>query len=115
LQSVPTIEEIAHDPSRVRGLSAGTIAALMARTAAVQGTLSAALILSAPGGSEQPAAATHSDDRMLTPDEAATLLRKKRQWIYRNAHTLPFVKRVSRKSLLCSEAGIKRWLAVRKA
>jgi hypothetical protein len=42
------------------------------------------------------------------------MLRRSRQWIYRNQHRLPFVKRISRKSLLCSEAGLKQWLASRK-
>jgi len=112
LQSVPTIEEIARDPDRVRGLSTEAIAALMARAAAVQGTLSAALIsaapISKPTQPEEPCA-----DRMLTTAEAAAMLRRKPSWIYRHAD-LPFVKRTSARSpLLCSEQGIRRYLARR--
>jgi hypothetical protein len=46
-----------------------------------------------------PAAPSAQDEGpMLTPDEAATVLRRPRRWIYRN-----------------SEPGIRRWLATRKA
>ncbi|MFZ0246601.1 helix-turn-helix domain-containing protein [Candidatus Binatus sp.] len=111
---MPTIEEIARDPSRVRGLSTDAIAALMARSAAVQGTLSAALILLGPSAKpnepEEP-----SDDKMLTIDEAALRLRRSRRWIYRHAHVLPFVKRLSPRNLLCSERKLTRWLEQCKA
>jgi hypothetical protein len=51
---------------------------------------------------------------MLTPAEAAEMLRRTPRWIYRNAKQLPFVKRISAKSMLCSEAGVRRWLAGRR-
>jgi hypothetical protein len=52
---------------------------------------------------------------MLLPNEAAAMLRRKVRWIYRGADTLPFVRRIGPRSLLCSEQGIKRWLERRKA
>jgi hypothetical protein len=113
LQSVPTIEEIARDQSRVRGLSTQAIAALMARAAAVQGTLSAALILIEP--SAKPDQPEELDDEMLTVDEAANRLHRNRRWIYRHAKSLPFVKRLSPRNLLCSERKLNRWLEQRKA
>jgi hypothetical protein len=53
-------------------------------------------------------------DRMLTTAEAAAMLRRKPSWLYRHSH-LPFVvKRTSPRSpLLCSEQGIRRYLARR--
>jgi hypothetical protein len=113
VQSVPTIEEIARDQSRVRGLSIETIAALMARAAAVQGTLSAALILLGPTKPDQPE--EPADGEMLTVDEAAIRLHRTRRWIYRHAKSLPFVKRLSPRNLVCSERKLSRWLEQRKA
>ena len=61
-------------------------------------------------GRDDQAVVAKDDDQMLTVEEAAALLRRSRQWIYRNAAHLPFVKRISRKSLLCSKNGIAHWL-----
>jgi len=83
------------------------IAALVARLLVEPELASPAAPSSAP--------ATQDEGPMLTPDEAATVLRRPRRWIYRNAKRLPFVRRISRKTLLCSELGIRRWLATRKA
>lgn len=109
--AVPSLDEVAVDPRRLAGLSSDAIKALLMRNAVVQSALAAAL-QSAPNQTPQP---FPEEDRMLTPDEAAQILRRSRLWVYRNANRLPFVKRISRKSLLCSEAGVKRWLATRKA
>jgi|SRR5271166_2329047 len=88
------------------------LAILLAELKALEGQVMARLLV---GATAQPAAPRPPVDRMLTIDEAAAILRRGRQWIYRNAHRLPFVKRISRKSLLCSEAGITHWLAARKS
>lgn len=61
-----------------------------------------------------PAEKKPDEDRWLTAKEAATLLRRKVTWIYRNSDTLPFVKRLAPHSpLLCSEKGIRLYLARR--
>ena len=52
-------------------------------------------------------------DRWLTSDEAASLLRVDRKWLYRRARSLPFCRRLSRKKLLFSEVGLRRWMATR--
>ena len=52
-------------------------------------------------------------DGWLTSDEAAELLRVDRKWLYRRARNLPFCRRLSRKKLLFSEAGLRRWMATR--
>lgn len=111
--AIPALDAIAADPRCLVGLSKSAIAGLLLRSAVVQSALTAALATSE--AREQPVAIAEDDDRMLTPDEAAVMLRRSRPWIYRNAHRLPFVKRISRKSLLCSEAGMKQWLASRRA
>jgi Helix-turn-helix domain len=116
--SIPiTIDQIAAEPARALGLSVTLIAALItkcsaeqAKLSAAQNALAAALLDPRPAG-HQPTIA----DRMLTTAEAAEMLRRSPRWIYRNADRLPFVKRISQKSLLCSEAGIKRWLERQRA
>jgi predicted DNA-binding transcriptional regulator AlpA len=113
LTAVPELDRIAADPSCLIGLSRSAIAVLLLRSAVVQSALTSAF--ATEDSREQPAAIVEDNDRLLTVDEAAVTLRRSRQWIYRNQERLPFVKRISRKSLICSEAGMKRWLASRKA
>jgi predicted DNA-binding transcriptional regulator AlpA len=118
IASVPSLDDIARDPGRAGGLPLRTLAALQSRLAVVHAALAAETLTAAaiePVQGREGLA--DSDDRMLTVDEAAAMLRKRPQWIYRNANAgkLPFVKRISRKSLLCSKNGISRWLASRKA
>jgi hypothetical protein len=104
-------------PNLVDGLNREDLAALLEQLKGLEGRVMGRLLLGAPGTPEQSAVTRPFDDndRMLTPDEASVVLRRSRQWIYRHSKTLPFVKRISRKSLLCSQAGMKRWLASRKA
>ena len=56
-----------------------------------------------------------TDDQMLTVEEAAGMLRKGKRWIYRNAHKLPFVRRLSKRSMLVSKNSLERWLTTRAA
>ena len=55
-----------------------------------------------------------SADNLLTIDEAAAMLRVSPRWLYRHATTLPFSRKLSRKVLRFSRAGIARWLATRR-
>ena len=110
--AVPTLDEVLRAPKRVTDLPAQVLLGLSAGAAAVQSTLASELLAR---GSTQDQMEAPQDDRWLTPEEAAPILRKARRWIYRNQRILPFVKRISARSLLCSETGIHRWLATRKA
>ena len=53
-------------------------------------------------------------ERLLGPPEAAALLGVTVTWLYRHAGQLPFTRRLSRKALRFSVAGLRRWLAARK-
>jgi predicted DNA-binding transcriptional regulator AlpA len=53
-------------------------------------------------------------DRLLSPKEAAEILGQDVRWLYRHANELPFTRRISRKNLRFSEAGLRRWIAARK-
>lgn len=110
LTAVPSLDELARDPSLATGLPAHTLKSLMLRTAALLAVLAAA--------EEQPTTATpaaYEPDKWISADEAAALLQKPRRWIVDNADRLPWVRRVSRKKLLCSEAGLRKWLVKRHA
>lgn len=54
------------------------------------------------------------EDRLLTPIEAAERLGVSSRWLYRHAGSLPFTRRLSRKVLRFSEAGLNRYLDGRK-
>ncbi len=56
-----------------------------------------------------------SPDALLTVEEAAALLSVTPRWLYRHAKTLPFARKLSRKVLRFSRAGIARWLASQRA
>src|SRR5581483_4979322 len=105
LTPVPSLDELARDPQKAANLPPGVAAAMLVQAAAVQSVL-AARIASAETAAPAPAPADPADE-MLTPDEAAAILRRSRRWLYRNADRLPFVKRLSPKSILCSESGIR--------
>jgi hypothetical protein len=115
IAAVPSLDDIARDPRCIAALERTSLSDLLVRNAVVQSALAAQLAsVEARGGvSREPA--PEAEDQMLMVDEAAKMLRRKPQWIYRNAARLPFVKRISPKSLLCSKNGISRWLATRKA
>ena len=53
-------------------------------------------------------------DKLLTPEEAAEILGQKVRWLYRHAAILPFTRRISRKNLRFSEAGLRRWISAKK-
>ena len=108
--AIPSLDEIAHDPKRASGLSKAALSGLLRRCAVAQSVLVAQL-----ESADEPVAESPSQDEWIKVDEAAAILQHGRQWIYRNAKRLPFVKRISRKSLLCSRNGIAQWLERRTA
>jgi hypothetical protein len=54
------------------------------------------------------------EDHWLTAEKAADLLNVNKKWLYRRASNLPFTRRLSRRKLLFSESGLRRWLETRK-
>jgi hypothetical protein len=72
-------------------------------------TMLAARLLE-PNGNDDGAA---SDDVMLTVLEASKILRRSQRWIWRH-QTLPFVKKLSPRSLLISKVKLLKWLEQRK-
>jgi hypothetical protein len=112
---VPTLDEVIKEPARASGLAPDALAALLAQCGRAQGILTAELIMSATNGRERGGIGERDTDRMLTADEAGAMLRRSRRWLYRNATHLPFARRLSRKNLLFSEAGLRKWLSAKRA
>jgi len=86
------------------------LAAAQTALVAAQANLLARMLPSSDSGT-----AAGDDDRWLSADEAAELLKVDRKWLYRRVKSLPFSRRLSRKKLLFSEVGLREWMATRRA
>ena len=52
-------------------------------------------------------------DRLLTAEEVAERLQRSADWVYRQAKYWPFTRRLTRRTVRFSEAGLTRWLELR--
>jgi len=74
-------------------------------------TATALLAQLLPGGETTPGRRSpEPGDRLLTPEETALRLGVSVRWLYRHAGHLPYTRRLSRKVLRFSEAGVIRFL-----
>ena len=85
---------------------------LLVEVAAIQATL-ASRIAAQSQSDHKTERAQPEEDRLLTVEETATRLGVRAQWLYRHAKQLPFARKLSRKALRFSEAGLRRWQAAR--
>lgn len=112
----PTLDDLAAAPDLAATLPPAVAATLLTRAriaaAALEGQVLAALVRKpAPIAAKSPAAERlGADDYTLDADAAAALLHKSRRWLFAHKDSLPFVRKVSRKVLLCSRSGLRRWL-----
>lgn len=93
------------------------VPSLLSQLAAAQGAIAAAQasLLTRMLSVSASRTAAREDDRWLSADEAAELLKVDRRWLYRRVKSLPFSRRLSRKKLLFSEVGLREWMATRRA
>jgi hypothetical protein len=106
---LPTLDLILTSPESVAALSREAVSELLTQNAAVGAILAARLVAALT----QKIKEQRESDEWLDIDTAAMRLKKSRRWIFRNARELPFVSRVSRKTILCSAKGIDRYLEKR--
>jgi hypothetical protein len=112
---VPTFDQLAADPTQASRLSLSVLSALQAQCAAAQARYAAtqSAIAAAIFDRAYQATAERSQqgtsDRTLDADQIAEALGRNRRWVFRNAKRLPFVRRITRKALSCSEAALLRW------
>jgi predicted DNA-binding transcriptional regulator AlpA len=107
-----TLDELARDPVKATLLSPDEAMRLLACCSTAQSILLGRLMAA---NGHQPVSTEPEPDRFLTPEEAAESLGVTPTWLYRHAKSLPFTKRISRKVLRFSEAGLRRWQANRRA
>jgi predicted DNA-binding transcriptional regulator AlpA len=110
---IALLDQIARDPRAASSLSPETALALLAQVAIVQAALVARLLTAQAEIGSRRAPSPDPPDRLLTPHQAAERLGVTSRWLYRHAPRLPFTRRLSRKVLRFSEAGLWRWQASR--
>ena len=117
---VPSLEELLRDPSRLDNLDQAALAALALKASTAAALIAARLTVAAasspaPVKSPRPARQLQQDGPTVSADEAAALLCKPRRWLFTHAGRLPFVRRISRKHLVCDEVGLRAWIAAKAA
>jgi hypothetical protein len=104
----PTLDTLLTSPAIANKLPREVLSDLLAQNAAVQSILVAALVSN--GAASAKTADPADDAKWITPAEAAIIIRKDVRWIYRHAASLPWCRRISRKSMLCSERVLRLWV-----
>ena len=112
-ETVPALDQLIADPSQASGLSLAVLVALQTRGAAALTVIAAAISEKALQGISERSQQTILDCT-LDADQIAAALGVSRRWVFRNSKTLPFVRRISRKALVCSEAALRRWKEAQK-
>ena len=111
--AVPSLDEIARDPSRVDDLPTDVAMGLLLRVHTIEGVLGARVadgLLRTPKDGD---AARSARDTLLTADEAAKRVGMSVHWLYHNAGKLPFTVRQGR-ALRFSANGIEKYIAARR-
>ena len=108
--AVPTLDELAADPTRASALSSTALQSLLCRCIAAQTALLGALL--AASGPKTEVAKEPMPDTLLNVADAAMRLATTKDWLYRHAHHLPFTIRNGRQ-LRFSRLGIDRYIRER--
>jgi hypothetical protein len=107
---VPTLDQLAADPTRANALPAPVLQALLTRCGALHATLVGALTVAA--AQQHPRESTEEADALLDVEAAALRLATTCDWLYRHSKGLPFVVRNGRQ-LRFSAHGIDRYVRER--
>ena len=82
---------------------------MLAQLAALQSALAARLMLVQEESHKRAQMPTLDEGQLLTAKQAAAVLNVSEDWMYRHASGLPLARRLSRKALRFSKAGLLRW------
>jgi hypothetical protein len=105
------VEDYLANPALVADLSREQLASLIAQCEHVKALAWVRLISTPDSAIEGPI----DNGRMLTVEEAAVLLCKPPQYLYRNKQRFSsFMRKTGPRSYVCSEAGVRRWLRNRR-
>jgi predicted DNA-binding transcriptional regulator AlpA len=105
LSSMPEIEELLENPSRVADLPPEAARTLFVRLAALQAALTVA-VLPAPAAARSP---LQNGDRFLDAEEVGAMIGKSRSWVEHNVEELPEPRRVGGERRW-SEREIQHWM-----
>jgi len=112
----PTLDALAADPHLAAGLPLATLVDLRRRSAQVVAELDARIALAMAPAAPPPCVTGSSPDGRLRPTEAAELLGVTPRWLRQHAVELAaFTYRLNSKTVRYSAAGLKRWIAAKKA
>src|SRR5205807_1209963 len=105
-RNTPTLDEVADDPTLARELPSTAIAALLAKCAAFQSALAAALLDSR----QTLQNATDGEDRLLTVEVAAAKLSVTREWLYRRGKRLGLAVKLGDGTLRLSSTALDAYI-----
>jgi hypothetical protein len=106
-----TLSEIINHPETLAQIPRESILPLILQVASLQNALAARLLESVPKNAAEAA----QPDVLLTAEQVAPLLNVTPHWLYRHSKRLPFARRLSRRTLRFSEAGLRKYqCAVRR-
>ena len=108
------IRAVLDSPERAADASPAVVPAILGQLAHLQAIFLARLVTGGNGHSETVKPPSESD-RFLTTEQAAELFAVAPRWLYRHAIQIPGARRLSRKCLRFSEAGLRRFMATRRA
>lgn len=101
------------DPTRTENIPHSNLPAILGQVEQLRATLWSQLVRPPEREIERPDPPKVKQNQLLTADEAAERLGVTRNWMYRRADSLPFTRRIGKRTLRFSETGIERWLETR--
>jgi|SRR5215469_3658078 len=106
-----TLDDIARDPELAEGLPPDLGKRLLKQAAAVSLVILTHLEeeSSATPTNVIPMRSKAEGDRDINADEIAKILGTSRRYVVRNAKSLPFIRRISKKVYVASEREVRRW------
>ena len=107
-----SLESLICAPGAAEKVPVAQIPFLLERLAGLQQRLSFRLVRSAET-SMQPRCPV-DEPRLLKVGQVAEILGVSARWLYERADQLPFARKLSKKALRFSEAGLRRWMATKR-
>lgn len=103
------VKDLVSDLLRVADLTPTEAATALVELATLQSAVAARLHSTQTPGSGRPT--VPQNDRLLTAGEVAGRFGRSVDWVYRHAKHWPFTRRLTRRTVRFSEAGLERFLA----
>ena len=105
------LPSLALDPARIDDVSPEAVPEPLGELEVIRARLMARLLLPQLSQPAEAAARLQQEcDHLLKAAEAAEILGVDDRWLYRNASTLPFTRRLSPGTVRFSECGLRRWV-----